>query len=100
MLLVDEKAIRRAASNPNGSMPLSLPKIHEIEGLADPKGALFEALVSASGLSGRRLKKFDRNLARSVVAAYMTQHAVLRQLAAFREMETQIREVCRIRGWG
>jgi hypothetical protein len=98
-LLVDEQAIRRAASNPNGSMPLSLPKTHEIEGMADPKDVLFKALVTASGLSGRRLKKFDRNQARSVVAKHMTQHAVLRQLAAFRELDTEIREVCSFRGW-
>ena len=39
-LLFDENAIRRAAGNPNGDELLELPKLKDIENLADPKQLL------------------------------------------------------------
>lgn len=41
-LLLDERAIRSAAGNPEGRIPLKLPKANAIEELADPKSKLFE----------------------------------------------------------
>ncbi len=58
-LLFDEQAIRMAAGNPGGSAPLGLPRLEELESLTDPKAVLHRALAAASGLSGRRLKKFE-----------------------------------------
>ena len=58
-LLFDERAIRIASGNPNGIQALGLPRIEDLESLPDPKSALHEALERASGLVGRRLKKFE-----------------------------------------
>ena len=52
----DERAIRNAASNPNGTASLGLPPWNRIESKPDPKSDLSKALQSASELSGRRLK--------------------------------------------
>ncbi len=98
-LLVDKQAIRSASSNPNGKSPLDLPKVHEVEGLANPKQVLFAALRAASELSGRKLKKFDRSRARSDVANYMTRKILLRQLPAFQRLEGRVRELCQSRQW-
>lgn len=98
-LLVDEKAIRSAASNPNGQTPLNLPKIHEVEGIADPKKLLFHVLVTASGLSGRKRKQFDRNYARRAIANHMTQQALLRHLMAFQKLDSKVRDICQERDW-
>jgi hypothetical protein len=59
-LLVDESAIRRVATNPNGTRKLGLPPLHRIEALADPKTKLKQVLAEASELSGRRLQQFNR----------------------------------------
>lgn len=59
-LLLDERAIRIVAANPKGRIPLDLPKPSRVEQLASPKERLQEALILASELSGRRLKKFRR----------------------------------------
>ena len=59
-LLFDETAIRKAAGNPNGNLPLGLPVIHNIESLPDPKQILHDLLRSASGhTSKRRLKRMS-----------------------------------------
>lgn len=57
-LLLDEIAIRRVAGNPNGKAHLNLPKPSKVEQLPDPKGALRQALIAASELTGRRLDRF------------------------------------------
>jgi len=61
-LILDEDEIRHVASNPNGKTNLNLPKLAQVEDLADPKATLRYALVSASGLQGRRLARFKRRL--------------------------------------
>ena len=58
-LLFDEQAIRVAAGNPGGVHSLGLPRLEELESLPDPKATLHGALERASGLVGRRLKKFE-----------------------------------------
>ena len=57
-LLIDAHAIRRAADNPNGSVPLAMPRIADLEFLPDPKQTLFDLLVLASEKKGRRLGQF------------------------------------------
>lgn len=56
-LLHDETAIRRASGNPNGTVPLNLPSPAAVEKVPNPKDTLEKALLTASGLSGRRLDK-------------------------------------------
>ena len=58
-LLFDEQAIRVAAGSPGGVHLLGLPRLEELESLPDPKATLHGALERASGLVGRRLKKFE-----------------------------------------
>jgi hypothetical protein len=53
-LLLDETAIRYVAGNPRGRMDLELPKVHEVETVADPKHRLRACLLKAADVSGRR----------------------------------------------
>jgi len=60
-LLADQQAIRDKAGNPNGTNKLNIPKVNNIERLANPKELLSQALVDASDLSGRRLDKLKQS---------------------------------------
>ena len=61
-LLLDELAIRRVAGRPHGDEPLGLPLTNQVQNESDPKGRLAEALITASGAKGRRLRRFTRDL--------------------------------------
>ena len=62
-LLGDEAAIRRVAGRPRSTASLHLPKAAVLEGIADPKWALREALFRAGDPSGvRRRKKFNAGI--------------------------------------
>lgn len=91
-LLVDESAIRHAAGNRNGRHELEMPSIHRLESLADPKSTLHNLLKVASGLSGRRLKRFDSHLAARLIASFMDDFSILRNLAAFSAFEAELIE--------
>src|SRR5262245_15175338 len=64
-LLLDEHAIRHVAGNPRGRVDLALPKIHEVEAIADPKSLLRECILRAANVTGRRregvAKRFDQH---------------------------------------
>ena len=98
-LLFDEQAVRRAAANPNGREPLPIPT-GNAENLADPKGTLHEALRSASGLAGRRRKKFDLPGAVQRVPDYIDDFRPLRALSAFARLEQDLVKVIQENGWG
>ena len=89
-LLFDEKAIRHAAGNPNGSNPLDIPNLSEIEKIRDPKELLFQILRKASGLTGRRLKKFNMSEARIRISELVCDFSPLRGLNAFQKLERNI----------
>ena len=91
-LLIDERSIRAAASNPNGVIPLPMPKSRDLEGLPDPKDILRDLLVRASESSGRRLEKYKADLARRchLVAEEIESFAPLRGLPAFRAFEADL----------
>lgn len=57
-LLLDEGAIRAVAGKPYSTIGLGIPK--DVEKIADPKDALRDVLVKASGASGRRLTRFKQ----------------------------------------
>ena len=61
-LLLDGSAIRQVAGRPNGYMPLGLPNQNQVESEPDPKACLAQALLAASETSGRRRKKFNRDI--------------------------------------
>lgn len=85
-LLFDEAAIRRAAGNPNGENPISLPRINRIESEPDPKHLLCELLSQASGLTGRRLKRFRPLSKRHLVAEEITDFSPLQTLESFSQL--------------
>lgn len=89
-LLLDELAIRHAANNPNGLIPLNLPPQNRWELIPDPKSELFRALRAATGLNGRRLDKFDHHSARHRVAMRVEDFSPLRNLSAFQQFETSL----------
>ena len=91
-LLVDEQAIRSAASNPNGKAKLNLPEVNNLEGLPDPKNVLFESLKLASELPPGRLRKFRPETCRHRVAELISDFSQLRNLSAFVQFENSLAE--------
>jgi hypothetical protein len=92
-LLVDEAALREAAGYPSGKMPLAFPGLGVLESLPNPKGVLHELLMNASGFKGRRLQKFRPEEAMHRLVNLIRDYSCLRQLAAFRALEQELREV-------
>ena len=92
-LLLDERAIRMAAGNPNGTVPLPIPSRHAEE-LLDPKRVLNECLVAASEKSGRRKARFKRDISlrRQRVAAFVDDFSPLRGLSAFTRFERDTKQ--------
>jgi hypothetical protein len=94
-LLIDEMAIRRAAGNPNGRARIELPKVARLEDVPDPKGMLRQLLLEASEFtSPRRRQRFQRDINRCthLVAEYTEDFSPLRQLAAYRAFEAELRQ--------
>ena len=91
-LLIDEQAIRRASGNPQGKTQLELPKIGNLETIADPKSLLFDLLRKASELKGRRLKKFSVFEARKILAEEIEDFSALLQLSAFQKLLDLLRK--------
>ncbi len=90
-LLLDEAAIRHAAGGPSGTKPLGLPPPKRWDSLNDPKAVLHTALREASGLSGRRAKRFRSRKAVHRIPDYVDDWSALRQLAGFRRLEADTR---------
>ena len=67
-LLAEPEAIREVAGNQLGRMPLDIPPLHAIEGVADGKTKLKRAIADASGLSGSKLSRLNRNFERNRAA--------------------------------
>ena len=100
-LLTDEAAIRRAAGNPDGAVPLSLPPIRQLESVVNPKKVLMEALVRASEHTGRRRGVLRQQSARLIhrVAALQASFEALKSLHAFASLEQRVRRVLDENGW-
>lgn len=96
-LLLDEIAIRRAAGNPNGRMQLTLPA--NAERVANPKEVLYHTLRAASGLTGRRLKKFRFASARRRVVELIDDFSILRRLKAFQALEAELHAMIQSHHW-
>jgi hypothetical protein len=91
-LLIDEQAIRNAASNENGRTPLNLPLLKNLENIPDPKSVLFDRLRLASELPPRRLKKFHADGKRHRVSELIKDFSLLRELSAFKQFEKDLEE--------
>lgn len=98
-LLFNEKALRKAAGNPNGRQPLELPHLAELEGLVNPKKLLHDLLRDASGLSSHRRKKLLVSSYVQGVSQLIDDFAPLRRLSAFKALENEIKHVIEANGW-
>ena len=92
-LLIDEKAIREAAGNPKGRQPLDLPKTSNTEGLSDPKETLRGLLETARGHAPRR----QQTVSITRIAELIGDFQPLKQLPAFRELESELRDTLYVR---
>ena len=95
-LLIDESALKTAAGNPSSHQALLMPEVRMLEDLLDPKRVLYELLRQASGLQGRRLRRFNRDLGKCVqrVAQQIGDFRLPRELTAFRQLENQVERLC------
>ncbi len=90
-LLHNARALRQAAGNPRGEVPLDLPPLARVEALPDPKQVLHRALLAAAGSSGRRARRFRPEVHAHLLAEQIDDWSPLRQLPAFRRLEADTR---------
>jgi len=92
-LLIDSRAIKTAASNPNGRYDPKLPIVKLVERLSDPKEVLYNHLRQASGLKGRQLDKFNVSKAVHLIAENITNFSALKELRAYQYFENEVVEM-------
>lgn len=91
-LLHNEVALRIAAGRPSGTNALGLPSIGQVEGVANPKKLLHEALLKASGARGRKAKRFNSAKAAHRLAELIDDWLPLREVPAFIRLERDTRD--------
>ncbi len=89
--LFDESAIRKAAGNTTGKKPLDLPPLARVEGLPNPKERLLGLLRDASGLRGRRLRKFRAGKKFHLIPENTRDFSPLFDLPGFEKLYADIR---------
>jgi hypothetical protein len=89
-LLIDEWALRCAAGNPNGTIPLAMPPVERLETLSNPKQVLHELLRDASELKGRRRQRFKPHRQAFRLGELIGDFAALRALPAFQRAEADM----------
>jgi len=99
-LLFDLNAIKKAAGNPQGNLPIDLPELDKLEQISNPKTILHNALCRASGLSGRRLNKFNPGKAVHHLPKFIDNFKPLRELSAFKRLENDLQEIIHSHQWG
>jgi hypothetical protein len=90
-LLISEEAIRYAAENKNGTVPLALPRLSRLERLVDPKEYLYGLLRTASQKTGRRLREFKPQRYVHRISQAIDDFSPLRSLSGFQDLESDIR---------
>lgn len=98
-LLFDENALRQAADNPRGRIPVQLPSLSDLETIPDPKARLFELLGTASGLAGRHLRRLNIPTRAHRLAELIQDFSPLRRIPAFQALEEDVRGVLAQRSW-
>ena len=98
-LLVDEAALRSAAGNARGTVPLAMPAVQQLERLPDPKRTLHDLIRTASGLPGRRQRRYRMDQAVHRLAQAIQDYSPLRQLSAFRALEEEVGRITKTKGW-
>ena len=91
-LILSEAAIREAAGNPNGTVPLPLPLVARLDGLPDPKEALLALLRQATENTSRRRRSFNERQAVHRLAEFQQEIGFheLRVLPAFAALERDV----------
>ena len=90
-LLFDEAAVRWAANNTSGTMPLRLPPLQRCETIPDPKAMLHMTLRRASGLGSSRQRRLPVSRWVHSLAGRIEDFDPLRPIDAFRILEEDIR---------
>jgi hypothetical protein len=98
-LLFDEAAVRAAADNPRGRMPLALPPLRRLEAIPDPKSLLWGLLEEASGLRPGRRRRFEPAPRIHRLAELIEDFSPLRRLSAFRALEEDLQQLIDERSW-
>ena len=93
-LLLDEAAIRQVAGRPSSTCDLNLPNARDVESIPDPKEALREALVRASGARGRRLSSLNRRFSthRRILLERMDPRGEVSQLSSWKTFVRDTRQ--------
>lgn len=91
-LLINAEAIKKAAGNRNYKGEISMPPVNRLEKENAPKERLHDLLKTASNLKGRRLAKFNVHYSVHLVAEYIEDYSVLRNLAAFQIFENDLKD--------
>lgn len=97
--LFDEAAIRSAADNPRGRMPLGLPPLEKLEEVHDPKEVLWGLLSTATGLRPGRLRRFVPGPRLHRLAELIEDFSPLRRLTAFQALEEDLKVLLGERSW-
>jgi hypothetical protein len=97
-LLIDEGALRAAAGNPRGTVPVDIPPAGRLESIADPKRLLKELLARASALKGRHLARFDREERVQRLAELIVDYSPHFALPAFRAFWEDLHEALQVIG--
>lgn len=95
-LLLDEAEIRRVAGKPGSTNALGLPPVAAVEGVADPKQLLREALLQAGAPVGRRRRKqFGRDFGqqRALLLQRLDPRGPITALTAWQQLKTDIAAV-------
>ncbi len=98
-LLSDAAAIRFAAGNPSGKMPLPLPAARRLERLPNPKANLHELLREASGLNNRRRRHLEVYAMVHDVARATADFSPLFELEAFRQLDADLEHIVFEKAW-
>jgi hypothetical protein len=98
-LLFDINAIRQAAGNPNGTVPLNLPTLSDVESIPNPKRVLHNILRTATGLRTYRRRRFDTNFAVQRIPECIEDFSSLRRLSAFIALEDELKRTIESQCW-
>lgn len=92
-LLHDEPALRRAADRPSSTDPLVFPSRRQVE-TVHAKETLFDLLVAAACLTGRRRRQFNPEQRRNRLADLIEDYSPLRHFRSFRALEAEVSRFC------
>ncbi|MBN2312589.1 MAG: DUF4276 family protein [Sedimentisphaerales bacterium] len=98
-LLFDVDAIRQAAGNPNGTLPLQIPRLSDVESLPNPKKILHKALRTATEYGTHRRKRFEVKKAVQRVPKCIEDFSPLRTLSAFTALEEEVLRIVESQNW-